>query len=73
MNILPPMTRPSEPNPHDDAESIVLDIDDPRVPPAVYEHAMKFSTPVRWVEEIGPGEYGLLAADGELLDLVALR
>jgi hypothetical protein len=47
----------------------VLSIDDPGIPPALQAHGARFRKPARYVIELGPGEYALYAADGELLDL----
>lgn len=48
-------------------------IDDPRVPAEVCEHGARLSFPARYVIAVGEDEFALYAADGELLDLCALR
>lgn len=49
-----------------------MQIDDPRVPQAIRDHARRFRNPAKYVEEPGNGEYVLFADDGEVLDLVTL-
>ena len=51
----------------------VLVIDDERIPPAVRAHGARFRNPARYAIEVGPGEYVLYGADGELLDLCCLK
>ena len=51
-----------------DGEELV-DIEDPGLPDALREHAMRFRNPGKVVIVVGDGEYVLYAADGELLDL----
>jgi hypothetical protein len=43
------------------------------VPPAVQAHGARFRKPARYAIELGPGEYALYTADGELLDLCFLE
>ncbi len=50
----------------------VLDIDDPRVPVEIREHAARFRTPVRFVGLDGVDFY-LFAEDGELVDAGYLK
>ena len=51
----------------------VLSIDDARIPPTIQAHGARFRNPARYVIEVGPGEYVLYGADGELLDLCCLK
>lgn len=53
-------------------DEVPLALDDPRVPAAVYAHALQFRTPAHVVIDLGFGEYAIFAADGELLDLICL-
>lgn len=55
-----------------DKDDALMDIDDPRVPHVVRDHGRRFRKPAKYVEDHGFGEYVLFAADGEVLDLIAL-
>jgi hypothetical protein len=55
----------------EDETDEIMDIDDPRVPEVIREHAARFKTPVRFVTFCGP-DIVLSAEDGEVIDICAL-
>jgi hypothetical protein len=74
MKTNPPTSRNGLPALNEDwIGEDVLSIDDPWIPPAVQAHGARFRKPARYVIELGPDEYALYAADGELLDLCFLE
>lgn len=53
-------------------DEVIMDIDDPRVPEALREHAGKFKTTVRFVIFSGQ-DIVLSAEDGEVIDICAFK